>query len=216
MTLSDTGAAISGMTATQLGALAANGIDKLVVTDHALTLGVDQWNALSVAVDAATTVTINGTSGNDSLTTNAGNFVVNGGGGADSFTLGTGHHDQFVYTAVSDSTGTNFDTIHNFNSQVDSFNFNFAVTAIDTAVHSGALDSGANFDTELAADIGAGQLGSHHAVLFTATSGTLAGHTFLIVDANGVAGYQAGQDYVIDVTGGQHLGTLSTANFFDH
>ncbi|HZZ12463.1 MAG TPA: bluetail domain-containing putative surface protein [Paraburkholderia sp.] len=216
VTLSDTGAAISSMTAAQLGALSTNGVDKLIVTDHALTLGVDQWNALSVAVDAATTVTINGTSGNDSLTTNAGTFVVNGGGGADTFTLGAGHSDQFVYNAASDSTGTNFDTIHNFNTQVDSFSFNFAVTGVDVAVHTGALDSGANFDAELAADIGAGQLGSHHAVLFTATSGSLAGHTFLIVDANGTAGYQAGQDYVIDVTGGQHLGTLSTADFFTH
>jgi hypothetical protein len=50
-------------------------------------------------------------------------------------------------------------------------------------------------------------------VLFTPDRGTLAGHTFLIVDANGTAGYQAGQDYVIDITGATNLGSLSTTNF---
>ena len=40
-------------------------------------------------------------------------------------------------------------------------------------------------------------LGNHQAAWFTATSGDLAGHVFAVVDANGVAGYQAGADYVI-------------------
>jgi hypothetical protein len=40
----------------------------------------------------------------------------------------------------------------------------------------------------------------------------LAGHTFLIVDANGVAGYQSGEDYVFDVTGGATAG-LATSVF---
>ena len=51
----------------------------------------------------------------------------------------------------------------------------------------------------------------HDAVLFTPNAGGLAGHTFLIVDANGTAGYQAGADYVIDVTG--ITGTLGHSNF---
>jgi len=38
-------------------------------------------------------------------------------------------------------------------------------------------------------------------------------HTFLVVDMNGVAGYQAGQDLVIDVTGGSHFNSLGTGNF---
>ncbi len=81
----------------------------------------------------------------------------------------------------------------------------FAVqTAVDASVTSGALST-ASFDTDLAAAVGASQLGAHHAVVFTASSGTLAGDHFLVIDANGTAGYQAGQDFVILLdTAGQH------------
>jgi hypothetical protein len=44
-----------------------------------------------------------------------------------------------------------------------------------------------------------GLLGSDQAALFTATSGTLSGHVFAVIDTNGVAGYQAGQDLVIEL-----------------
>jgi hypothetical protein len=84
-------------------------------------------------------------------------------------------------------------------------------TSIDAAVTTGSLST-ASFDTDLAADVGAAQLGAHHAMLFTANAGTLSGHTFLVIDANGTAGYQASADYVIDVT--SYSGTLTTGDFF--
>lgn len=34
--------------------------------------------------------------------------------------------------------------------------------------------------------------------MFTATAGTLSGHTFLVIDANSPAGCQAGADFPID------------------
>ena len=34
--------------------------------------------------------------------------------------------------------------------------------------------------------------------MFTATAGTFSGHTFLVIDANGPAGYQACADFLID------------------
>ncbi|HEX4295088.1 MAG TPA: bluetail domain-containing putative surface protein, partial [Rhizomicrobium sp.] len=212
VTLSDTGANIAAMSVAELAALSANGVDQIVTTDHQLTLSLAQFNALSVGTDFATTVTINGTAGNDSITVGNNNYHLVGGAGADTMTVGTGH-DAFVYNSASESTGPTYDTIVGFDAMRDQFVLNTSVTGINTAVNSGALDSGANFNTELASDIGAGQLGANHAVLFTASSGNLAGHTFLIVDTNGVAGYQAGQDLVIDVTGGHHLGTLSTSDF---
>ena len=46
-----------------------------------------------------------------------------------------------------------------------------------------------------------------------ASAGNLAGHTYIIVDANGVAGYQAGADFVIELTAATNLGSLSTADF---
>lgn len=49
------------------------------------------------------------------------------------------------------------------------------------------------------------------AVLFTPDSGTLSGHTFLIVDINGTAGYQASADLVADITG--YTGTITTGDF---
>jgi hypothetical protein len=45
-----------------------------------------------------------------------------------------------------------------------------------------------------------GTLDIGEAVLFKADAGDLAGKLFLIVDENGTAGYQAGQDYVIEMT----------------
>ncbi len=141
-----------------------------------------------------------------------------GGGGADSFTVGTQtgtHVYTFVYNAVSDSTSTVHDTISgplNFTGHAvfDVHAAGGAVTGVDAAVTTGSLST-ATFDSDLAGDVGAGQMAAHHAVLFTASAGTLSGHTFLVVDENGAAGYQAGADLVIDVTGA--TGTLTTANF---
>ncbi len=133
-----------------------------------------------------------------------------GGGGADLFTASA--HDTFIYGAVSDSTSVNYDTIGQLDFGTDLFRVSQigAVTGIDAAIATGSLST-ATFDGDLAADVDAGHLAAHHAVLFTADSGTLSGHTFMIVDENGVAGYQAGADIVIDVTGA--AGTLATGNF---
>jgi len=153
-----------------------------------------------------------GGSGNDVLTGGHGNDTLYGDGGADTMTGGAGN-DVFAYMQVADSTSTSYDTITDFDATADKFQFSHAITGINAAIAVGALDSGANFDTELAAAVGAAALGAHHAVLFTPNSGTLAGDTFLVVDANGSAGYQAGQDYVIDITGATHLASLTTADF---
>ncbi|HEY0111669.1 MAG TPA: bluetail domain-containing putative surface protein, partial [Allosphingosinicella sp.] len=58
--------------------------------------------------------------------------------------------------------------------------------------------STASFDSDLEAAMN-GTLDASEAVLFTANSGDLAGRLFLVVDENGTAGYQAGEDYVIEL-----------------
>jgi hypothetical protein len=63
-------------------------------------------------------------------------------------------------------------------------------------VSTGRLNS-ATFDQDLAAALNA-VLGAGEAALFTPNSGDFAGRTFGIVDANGVAGYQAGEDFVLE------------------
>ncbi len=61
--------------------------------------------------------------------------------------------------------------------------------------------------------MGIGQLAAGHAVLFTPTSGDDAGHTFLIVDVNGDAGYQGGEDFVIDLHAAKHIGDIAIGDF---
>ena len=167
------------------------------------------------------TLVIDGGAGNDSLTGGWANDVIKAGNGTNAITGGGGSDmllggsgvDTFVYNNVSDSTSSHYDRVETFNANQDFFQLNgVTVGGIDPIVTSGHL-SGTHFDSDLATDVGAAQLAAHHAVLFTADSGNLAGHTFLVVDVNGTAGYQAGQDLVIDVTGGTNLNSLSTGNF---
>ena len=51
-------------------------------------------------------------------------------------------------------------------------------------------------------------LGAGRAALYAPDAGDLAGTVFLVVDANGVAGYQEGEDYVFALAG-TTLGDLS-------
>ena len=137
---------------------------------------------------------ITGGQANDTITTGAGNDRIFGALGADILTGGAGA-DTFLYNGVSESTGATFDRIVGFVSGQDRFDVTSTITSIGATVGAGNLST-ASFNTDLAAVIGAGQLAVGQAVLFTATGGTFAGSTFLIVDGDGVAGYQANSDYV--------------------
>src|SRR5207253_94347 len=121
------------------------------------------------------------------------------GFGLDKMTAGNGN-DTFAYGDVMDSTGVTRDVITGYNALHDKFDLpsGNSVSAIDTALTTGTLSTG-NFDTNLAAAIDAAHLAAGDAVLFTPDAGTLAGHTFLVVDLNGTAGYQAGEDLVIQL-----------------
>ena len=155
---------------------------------------------------------LTGGAGADHLIGGDGNDVLTGNGGADMLTGGSGQ-DHFIYAAVSDSTGANYDRILDFDASFDKFKLPVSVTGIDATISSGGL-SKANFDANLASAADAAHLAASHAVVFTPDSGGLAGHTFLIVDANGTAGYQADQDLVFDITGAAHLANLTVHDFF--
>jgi serralysin len=150
-----------------------------------------------------------GNSAANTLIGGAGNDTLKGGGGADSMTGGAGS-DIFVLSSVSDSTGALHDTLIDFDAALDTLDLPKSVTGIGAAVAAGAL-SLASFDVDLAAALGAGQLAARHAVEFTPDSGALAGLHFLIVDMNGVAGYQAGRDLVIQMVGA--YGSLTLGDF---
>jgi Ca2+-binding RTX toxin-like protein len=172
----------------------------------------------NATVASGQTLTINGSAlgASDVLTFNGaaetdGKFVIIGGAGADNLTGGA-LSDTFVYSSATQSTGTHYDTITGFNFAADSFDIPGGagtITAIDAKVTSGSLST-TSFDTNLTSAM-SGHLGAHHAVLFTPTAGTLSGATFMVVDLNGVAGYQTGHDLVIRMVSSS--GTLAAGGF---
>jgi hypothetical protein len=158
------------------------------------------------ALSASNVLTFSGAAETD------GHFIIIGGLGGDNL-RGGALSDTFTYTSAAQSTSTHYDTITGFNFSSDIFDTPGAagtITAIDTAVTSGALST-ASFDTNLTSAISSSRLGAHHAVLFTPNGGTLSGQTFLVVDLNGTAGYQAGADLVIRMNGAS--GALAAAGF---
>ena len=76
--------------------------------------------------------------------------------------IGGAGADKFIYTAVSESTGTDgsvtYDHVTDFDAMQDHFDFPVSVTGINTKVTSGNLTL-ASFNENLASDIGASQLG---------------------------------------------------------
>lgn len=154
---------------------------------------------------------ISGGDGDDTLTGGAGRDRLIGGDGADTLD-GNGGRDRFIYTGVAESGGMSHDTILGYDARADLFDLDVAVTNIDAIVATGKLREG-HFNNDMAAAVAAANLGAHHAVLFTPDTGDLAGHTFLIVDANGTAGYQAHQDYVFDLSDPDHLTDLGVSDF---
>jgi hypothetical protein len=153
---------------------------------------------------------LKGGGGNDSLHGDEGDDTLNGGGGVDSLAGGAGH-DSYVYAAAGDSTGEHFDTIVGFNADMDNLKLWTGVTGVDAIVH-GAL-SDATFTRDLSAAVNAAHMAAHHAVLFAPDAGDHAGQLFLIVDTNGVAGYQAKADLVIQLDQAQNIDHLATGNF---
>jgi Ca2+-binding RTX toxin-like protein len=165
-------------------------------------LTVDASAAASLTFDAggdtSTAFTVTGSAGADTITGGAKADTITGGAGADTLT-GGGGGDIFNYTAAGDSnTATGYDTITDLTT-ADSIhiagltpNF-FAAETVST--YQGSLDA------DLASALSGMTSGTYAVVTLTGGTDPLDGHTFLIVDGNGTAGYTAGADYVIDITG---------------
>lgn len=155
---------------------------------------------------------LSGGDGNDTIFGRAGKDLLTGGNGADTQDGGTGH-DTFFFNNSGESTGVAYDTFVHYDSAHQLISLPTAVTGIDTAITTGALQK-SQFDANLAVAVNSSNLAANHAVLFTADSGNMAGKTFLVVDTNGTAGYQAG-DLVVLMTNAVHL-NMTTADFITH
>lgn len=135
-----------------------------------------------------------------------GGDVVIGGGGDDRFyglgggdsLAGGGGSDIFIYFDAGESSGTDYDTIADFDPAADRIDLPGAVSGFADAIEGGALST-ATFNEDLAAALGG--LAPSQAVWFAPDAGDLAGQIFLIVDGNGQPGYQEGEDFVIAVDG---------------
>jgi serralysin len=149
--------------------------------------------------------------GADTLIGGAQGDVLTGGRGPDTLT-GNAGGDTFAYSGVADSTGVGRDHIADFDASSDFIDLPFVVSAVAAPVTTGALNEG-SFSADLVSAVGAGHLPQNDVVIFTPDDGDLAGHTFLVVDGNGTAGYQAGVDMVIQIDNALHLDQLATSNF---
>jgi hypothetical protein len=180
------------------------------------TLTVDAQTASNVILDGTLetdgSFSLLGSAGGDVMAGGGRDDVITGRGGID-LVGGRGGNDLFVYPQASDSTGIVHDRVVEFNANADAFAVPVVITGIDAEVGKGTLNE-SNFDTRLANKIDGGRLGADHAVLYTPDAGDLAGITFLIVDFNATAGYQAGADLVLRLEAPVHLENLSVDNFF--
>ncbi|HEY1631512.1 MAG TPA: hypothetical protein VGF56_09355 [Rhizomicrobium sp.] len=140
------------------------------------------------AGSGAVTGIIDGGGGGDKITADgAGGFTLEGGAGAD-YLRGGASANTFVYNDPTESSGAVFDTIDRFDFAKDAIQVDGAdVTAFTALAKASGLAAG-----------GAGVLSAANGVFY------------LLIDANGVAGYQAGQDYDIKLTHAAHLPGAST------
>ncbi|HYD14731.1 MAG TPA: calcium-binding protein [Allosphingosinicella sp.] len=127
----------------------------------------------------------------------AGNDLLYGLGGADLLS-GGGGRDTFAYHDAAQSSGADYDILADFDPTADRIDLEVSVGGFDAAIQGGALSSG-SFAADLSAALSG--LGAGRAVLYAPDAGDLAGNVFLVVDANGIAGYQEGEDYVFALAG---------------
>lgn len=162
-------------------------------------------SASDLFVGSANGDTLAGGSGDDDLAGAGGSDTLAGGDGADIFDYGSG---------PSDSTGSTYDKILDFDADVNRINLHSSVTVTAYDGNFNGTVNSATFDADLAAAVAghfSGSPSGAHALTILVVEGTLWGHTILVVDANGNGAYNSGTDYVMDVT--LYRGTLDTGDF---
>jgi hypothetical protein len=175
-------------------------------------------DALDISAKGVTTYGLHvaGGQGNDRIVGSNVFDMIDGRGGGD-FMQGGGGADHYIWNDVSESTGNAFDTIKGFDADTDRFlplfvHSNGVVDGVNETVTQGKLNAD-NVNKGIKKAIGVEQLTADFAVVFQPDAGSLAGEYFLIVDGNGVAGYQTGADLVVYLASLKHAANLDIDNF---
>jgi Ca2+-binding RTX toxin-like protein len=167
------------------------------MTINAMPLGIDGQVIFDGSAERDGNFVFFGSQRGDVFLGGAGDDRIVGLGGADMLS-GGGGSDTFVYTGAGESTGSGYDTLADFTAGVDHIDLLSGVASFGTTIESGSLST-ETFDNDLGALLGG--LESAQAVWVSPDSGDLAGKIFLVVDANGIPGYQPGEDYVFGIEG---------------
>jgi hypothetical protein len=209
-----------------------SGIERLNLSagfDYSLTTGNG-----TVAAGESLLVNGAGLGAGDSLIFDAsaetdGSFNIRGGSGpntitggwlADSITAGSGL-DTIKYTDARESRsmafGSGYDTVSGFDGSSDKFDVD-ALTGggVSGVTVQNATLAKATLNTNLETVFGTGgasELGLNAAAVVTGgAGGNLVGQTFLLVNVDGVAGYQGGSDLLVKVNG-SNLGSINSGTF---
>lgn len=143
------------------------------------------------------------------MTGNSGNNQLNGSLGADTMTGGAGRDtllvggdsdvDRVRVADAANSSSVTRDLIQNFEAGEDKFDLDVAVSLVftlnqDVTLNEATFDQ--NLDNKLDSILLPGM-----AILFDPNNGDLnqPNMMYLVVDGNGVNGYQAGEDYVFQL-----------------
>jgi len=171
--------------------------DGETLTINAMPLGADDHVMFDGSAETNGRFVFFGSQSDDFFFGGGGDDRIVGLGGGDTLT-GGGGSDIFVYTGAAESSGVNYDTIADFDPTTDRIDLPGGVTGFADAIEGGSLST-ATFNDDLAAVLAG--LAPAQAVWFAPDAGDLAGQIFLIVDGNGEAGYQEGEDFVIAFAG---------------
>lgn len=181
-------ASASGKDITAVGGSAVNKITT-GAGDDTITGGAKADTIVAGAGDD----TINGGAGNDNIDGGAGDDVITGGAGADTLKGDTGE-DTFVYTAQTDSTYVNFDTISDFTLADDVID----LSALNLAGSTDSVVAGTTTNTTIGQFAG-GVTGFFDGdAVATFTEGAV---TYVMADVDGNGNFDASSDLVIKLTG---------------